>query len=108
MTDDTERWTSVAFCAFSIIGLPANEQDVFLRSLLAKWFSDIPDAMPSPDADTQVLAAYAVKFRLRALVDDGSDGNKMRYAKALAFAATPVPTARKEADELERQRDRER
>jgi hypothetical protein len=49
--------------------------------------SDVPDGMPSSDAGTQALAAHAVKFLLRALVDHGSDGNKMRYAKAFALEA---------------------
>lgn len=87
MMDDRERWVSVAFCAVSIIGLPVDQQDVFLRSLLRCWFSDVPDGMPSPDAQ-QALAAYAVKLLLRALTDDGSDGNRMRLAADMAFETT--------------------
>jgi hypothetical protein len=84
--DDPEkqRWWHVSFCALSIIGLPANQQDVFLRFLLKDWFSDVPEELPSPNDTAQAFAAYAVKFLLRALVDDGSDGNRMRFAKTTA------------------------
>ena len=37
--------------------------------------------------DTHAFAAYAVKLLLRALVDDGGDGNKMRFAAATMWEA---------------------
>jgi hypothetical protein len=43
-----------------------------------------PRKLPSPNDTAQAFAAYAVKFLLRALVDDGSDGNRMRFAKTTA------------------------
>ena len=90
---EKDRWVAVGFCAIAIIGLRANEQDVFLRSLLARWFSDVPDKAPTPD-DAQAFARYAVKLLLRSLIDDGSDGNRMRAAKELTLEAMHKERAR--------------
>jgi hypothetical protein len=85
-TPTLDRWVSVRFAAICLIGKSAGEQDLLMASLLFHYFEDVPDEMPSLD-DTQAWAAYSVKLLLQALIDDGSDGNKLRFAAAKTWKA---------------------
>jgi hypothetical protein len=84
---EIERWVHVGFSAITIIGLPADQQDIFLRFLLKDWFADVPDGLPSPDDTTDAFARSAVKLLLEGLLDDGSDGGRLRAAKAMTDEA---------------------
>ena len=85
-TPTLDRWVSVRFAAICLIGKSAGEQDLLMASLLLHHFEDVPDEMPSLE-DTQAWAAYSVKLLLQALIDDGSDGNKLRFAAAMTREA---------------------
>jgi hypothetical protein len=62
---------------------------------LKQSFADVADGMPPPDAPVDAFARHAVKLLLQALIDDGSDGGRMRVAKALTDAAMfPKPEPR--------------
>jgi len=84
---EIERWVHVGFSAIAIIGKPADQQDIFLRFLLKDWFADVPDGLPSPDDTTDAFARYAVKLLLKGLLDDGSDGGRLRAAKVMTNEA---------------------
>jgi hypothetical protein len=72
--DERERWVNVAFCAVAVVAIPdsywsTEARQAHLRALLETNFSDVPDAMPSPD-DIPAFARFAMKRLLKALTAD--------------------------------------
>jgi hypothetical protein len=88
---EKDRWATVAFCAVALIGEPVNVQDAFLRQLLRTHFWMFPMECHRLTI-LRLSRATPLKLLLRALVDDGGNGNKlMSQAPGRTSRKTTLP-----------------
>ena len=82
---EEDRWSKVAFVGCAIVGMTAEQELRFLKSLHDQWLADIPEDHVVTDEELGGMrhAAVALKMLLWALITNREDPE--RAAKAAEF-----------------------